>query len=100
MRKLAPILLATSLSIFTSVPAHADACQAAICLWGKMTGDSGGSECNSAIAEYFAIIVWGKHGKIKWGSTASKRLSHLNSCPNANQSQTKQINNKFGRTLG
>lgn len=100
MFKIKSIAIAAVLTLGLSTTANADPCEAALCLWGKLTGGSGGSSCNSAVAKYFSIIAYRKKGKIDWGSTASQRLNHLNSCPGADPSQIKQINNKFGKVLG
>lgn len=76
-----------------------DPCKSVLCLYGKFTGSSGGSECSSAERDYFSILAK-KHGKIKWSSTASQRGAYLNSCQGADSSYTKKINDKFGKVLG
>ena len=88
--------------VVTATPSAsaADACEMAVCMWGKLTGTNGGSACSSPEKAYFAILVRKKHNKISWSSTAKKRLQTLNSCPNADSSQTKQINDKFGKVRG
>lgn len=76
-----------------------DPCKSVLCLYGKFTGNSGGSECSGAERDYFSILAK-KHGKIKWSSTASQRGAYLNSCQGADSSYTKKINDKFGKVLG
>lgn len=76
-----------------------DPCKAVLCMYGKLTGNSGGGACSSAEKSYFDILVK-KHGKIKWSDTASQRGAYLNSCGGADHSYTKQINDKFGKVLG
>lgn len=85
-----------------ATPTYADdeSCKMALCMWGRFTGDSGGSECKSAEKKYFKIIVYRKKHKISWGSTAKKRLQALNSCAGADPSYNKKINDKFGRKKG
>ncbi|SOS42669.1 IncN plasmid killer protein (plasmid) [Pseudomonas syringae] len=57
-----------------------DPCKSVLCLYGKFTGNSGGSECRSAEQDYFSILVK-KHGNIRWSQTATARQDYLNSCP-------------------
>lgn len=86
--------------LFGSGPAFAgDACKSVLCMFGKLTGNSGGSACSSAERDYFSILVK-KHGNIKWSKTATARLNYLNSCPGADRSYTQQINAKFGTVRG
>lgn len=93
---LAAILAATTLS----APAFAgDPCKTILCLGGMLTGDSGGSECNDAIQDYFAIQVW-KKGNFKPSSTLSKRKSYLNQCPAPDGGYKDKINGKWGKSLG
>ncbi|WP_116799585.1 TrbM/KikA/MpfK family conjugal transfer protein [Pseudomonas syringae] len=76
-----------------------DPCKSVLCLYGKFAGNSGSSECRSAEQDYFSILVK-KHGNIKWSETASARQDYLNSCPDADQSYTQKINDKFGKVQG
>lgn len=77
----------------------ADPCKSVLCLYGRFTGHSGGSECQPAEADYFAIKVKKKH-RINWNATASARQDFLNSCPSADRGFTKKINDKFGKAGG
>ncbi|KFF42190.1 hypothetical protein JH25_27890 [Pseudomonas sp. BRG-100] len=89
-----------SLAVFTTSPAFAkDPCKTVICMFGKFTGNSGGSECRSAEKDYFSIKIK-KRGKIKWSRTAAARGQFLNSCPAADKNINKKINDKFGRVFG
>lgn len=76
-----------------------DPCKTVLCMFGKLTGNSGGSECTSAEQDYFDIIVK-KKGKIKWSETADRRGGFLNSCPGSDQGPNKLINDKFGKLRG
>lgn len=89
-----------SLTVFGAPPAMAkDPCKAVLCLFGKLTGNSGGSECSGAELDYFSILIKRK-GKIKWSQTASAREQFLNSCSAADKGVNKKINGKFGRVFG
>ena len=89
-----------SLAVFTTSPAFAkDPCKTVLCMFGKFTGNSGGSECSSAEKDYFSIQIK-KKGKIRWDKTATARGQFLNSCPAADQGITKKINDKFGKVFG
>jgi hypothetical protein len=97
-KKLACALLAFGLLGSGSAFAE-DSCKSVLCMYGKLTGNSGGSACSGAEQAYFDILVK-KHGKIKWSDTASQRGKFLNSCDGADPSYTKKINDKFGKLLG
>jgi hypothetical protein len=97
-KKLACAMLALSLLASGSAFAE-DSCKSVLCMYGKLTGNSGGSACSGAEQAYFDILVK-KHGKIKWSDTASQRGKFLNSCDGADPSYTKKINDKFGKLLG
>nr|UVN17841.1 hypothetical protein pPsy0479a_00009 [Pseudomonas syringae] len=74
-----------------------DPCKSVLCLYGKFTGNSGGSECRSAEQDYFSILVK-KHGNIKWSQTATARQDYLNSCPGADQSYTQKSTTSSARS--
>lgn len=100
----AALVMAFALSA-TPTAFAGDPCKMVLCMWGKWSkasgeGDDGGSECRSAEAEYFGIIVYKKKKKIDWSATAKERLNRQNSCPTADRGKTKQINDKFGKVLG
>ncbi len=85
--------------LVTSIPAHAgDPCETVLCMWGKLKG-ANPSECSGPIKDYFSIIKK-KRGDIRWGKTSNARQDYLDSCPQADSSKTKQINNKFGKMRG
>lgn len=91
--------IAITLGASFSVPAMAeDSCKVALCMFGLLSGVRD-SECNSAIQSYFSIIYY-KHGKVKWGETANRRMSALNSCPGADNDKMKKVNDKFGKSWG
>lgn len=93
--------LALGAVVFGASPAFAgDACKMTLCMFGRLTGNSGGGECRRAEQEYFQILVFKKKKKIDWSATAKERLSTMNSCPGADRGKTKDINNKFGKAKG
>lgn len=92
-------IAAALIASLVSGTASADSCKTVICMYGKLTGNSGGSECSSAEADYFDILMK-KHGKINWNSTATARGQFLNSCDGADSAVNKQINDKFGKVRG
>ena len=68
------------LIVFTVRAAHADPCDTLLCMAGRLQGQSGGTECNQPISDYFSIIEYGKHWRFNPGATAAARLGFLNSC--------------------
>jgi hypothetical protein len=83
-----------------ATPAFAkDPCKTVLCMYGRFTGSSGGSECNTPEQDYFDILVK-KHGKVNWGKTSTLREEFLNSCPGADNGINKKINDKFGKVMG
>lgn len=96
-RKMAAVLFA--ICLLGSATASADSCKTVLCMYGKLTGNSGGSECSSAEADYFNILIK-KHGDVRWGKTSTARGQFLNSCPGADTGFNKKINDKFGKVRG
>lgn len=95
---LSPVLLSAAMSCAPSAFAG-DACKTVLCMYGRFTGNSGGSECNTAEQDYFNIVAK-KHGKVNWSKTATLRGEFLNSCPGADGGINKKINDKFGKVMG
>lgn len=92
--------VAMLLALAVSVPANADdACETVLCMFGKLTGNDGGSQCSGPIKDYFSIIKK-KHGDIRWGKTSNARLSFLQECKSGDPGIIKQINNKYGKVKG
>lgn len=75
----------------------ADACASVLCLYGKMTGNSGGSDCTAPEKDYFDIVAHKKHHHFDPTKTARDRLNFLKSCPGADPAQVKAINSMFGK---
>ncbi|MGG5276308.1 TrbM/KikA/MpfK family conjugal transfer protein [Pseudomonas syringae pv. coryli] len=93
------IAVALGLSLVSVNASAKDPCKTILCLGGMLTGNSGGSECSSAIQDYFSIQVW-KKGKFKPSSTLSKREDFLNQCSAEDGGTRGQINGKWGKALG
>ncbi len=94
------VVLILCCGLFAAPAAFADdACKTVICMFGKLTGNSGGGDCSSPEKDYFKIKIK-KKGKINWGKTSSARQDFLDSCPTADRGKTKDINNKFGKISG
>ncbi|ATX95867.1 MULTISPECIES: TrbM/KikA/MpfK family conjugal transfer protein [Citrobacter] len=79
----------------TSVLA-ADACEVVLCMYGKATGNGGGSECQSAERVFFNIVKKNKHGFLP-DHTANARQSFLSECDSADPAAIGQIISKYGR---
>jgi hypothetical protein len=76
-----------------------DACSVTLCMYGKLTGNSGGSECNSAEKKYFSIEVK-KHGKFKPNPTFDARKEFLGECSGSDPAYSDKIMDKFGKVRG
>ena len=84
-----------ALSITSRAQAQSDAaCGAVLCLYGPLTGASGGEGCAAYIASYYAIRVF-SHG-FDGGLTSVARLAFLNQCSTAEAAIISAINAKFG----
>lgn len=94
-----PALLLCLTSSFSSYVMAADACETALCMFGKLTGNSGGNECHSAERSFFKIVKRNKHGFIP-SKTANARKAFLLECKSADPAIVSQIISKFGRVLG
>ncbi|HDG8097028.1 TPA: conjugal transfer protein [Klebsiella oxytoca] len=77
----------------------ADACEVVLCMYGKTTGNSGGSECHSAERAFFNIVKENKHGFLP-DHTADARKSFLSECDSADPATIDQIISKYGRVRG
>lgn len=96
--------LLTALILWAGLTAHAqagetDACTVTLCMFGKLTGNSGGSECKSAEKKFFSIQVK-KHGKFKPAATYEARKLFLGECPGSDPAYSDKILDKFGKVRG
>ncbi|GLX91890.1 hypothetical protein Pfra02_44580 [Pseudomonas fragi] len=76
-----------------------DACTVTMCMFGKLTGNSGGSECDPAKKKYFSIEVK-KHGNFKPGATFDARKKFLGECSGSDPAYSDKIMDKFGKVRG
>ena len=74
-----------------------DSCKSLLCLSGQLQGEIGISGCSEAIADYFNIVEFGRHGSFNPGKTANSRLDFLNSCSAPGMGDwVNRINNTYG----
>lgn len=78
----------------------ADPCEVVLCMYGKATGNSGGSECSSAEKAFFKINAFKKHHRFNPGKTADMRKEFLGECKAADPEAISKILSKFGRVRG
>lgn len=89
------------LSAGFSVPSFAaDPCEVVLCMYGKVTGNSGGSECRSAEKAFFSINSFKKHHRFNPNKTADMRKDFLGECKAADPEVISKIVSKFGRVRG
>jgi len=77
----------------------AEACEVVLCMYGKTTGNSGGSECHSAERAFFNIVKKNKHGFLP-DHTADARQSFLSECDLADPAAIGKIISKYARARG
>lgn len=76
-----------------------DPCTVAVCMWGKVTGNSQG-ECSGAEKKFFSFNSFKKKGRFDPSNTLKQRANFLGSCPLADPAQVSQILSKFGKIKG
>ena len=100
MKKLTITTFLICMTMLVPAPAlAADACEVVVCMYGKLTGNSGGNECKPAERSFFSIVKRNKHGFLP-GPTASLREAFLRECKSADPLIISQIISKFGRLRG
>ncbi|MEJ3301477.1 TrbM/KikA/MpfK family conjugal transfer protein [Escherichia coli] len=90
-------LLSAALAL-SSLSAHAssDPCEVVLCMYGKVTGNSGGSECSRPEKDFFNIIKKNKHGFLA-NHTSDARKAFLNQCTTAPAEYIGKIISKYGK---
>ncbi|MBP2154276.1 TrbM/KikA/MpfK family conjugal transfer protein [Erwinia rhapontici] len=91
-------IMAAMLCIAAGTPVYsfaADPCEVVLCMYGKATGNSGGSECHSAERTFFNIAKKNKHGFLP-NHTLNARKSFLGECTSANPETVNKILSRFG----
>lgn len=101
MKKLLVPLIAVGSLLYLPVSYAEDPCKVIMCMSGKLTGDSGGSECNSAESAFFNIVQKKKHS-FSSSRTKDARKAFLNECPDngeggSNQAIISKIISKYGK---
>ncbi|EBI3997570.1 conjugal transfer protein [Salmonella enterica] len=85
---------------FSSSSFAADPCKVVLCMYGKVTGNSGGSECSSAEKAFFKRNSFKKHHRFNPAKTADMRKDFLLECKEADPNSIEKIISKFGRIRG
>lgn len=101
MKKIA--IAAALLCLFAgfSAPSFAaDPCKVVLCMYGKVTGNSGGSECSNAEKAFFSINSFKKHHRFNPSKTSNMRKDFLGECKAADPASIAKIISKFGRIRG
>lgn len=100
MKKAIPsVLLLCAIASCSTTVLAADACEVVLCMYGKTTGNSAGSECHSAKRAFFNIVKKNRHGFLP-DHTADARKSFLSECDSADPAAIGQIISKYGRVRG
>lgn len=82
---------------FSASSFAADPCESVLCLYGKATGNSGGSDCNGPENAFFSINSFKKHHRFNPSKTADMRKAFLLQCKAADPDAISKIISKFGR---
>ncbi|ENY1827846.1 hypothetical protein ACFVMS_004456 [Salmonella enterica] len=76
------------------------ACKVAMCMYGEVTGNSGGSDCRNPVKKFFSINAFKKHHRFNPGKTFDMRKSFLGQCPDLTKEYEDKILSRFGRVRG
>ncbi|ELY6080739.1 conjugal transfer protein [Cronobacter sakazakii] len=95
-KAISSVLLLCAMALCSTSVLAADACEVVLCMYGKATGNGGGSECQSAERVFFNIVKKNKHGFLP-DHTANARQSFLSECDSADPAAIGQIISKYGR---
>lgn len=96
------VIAAVVLCLAAGTPMYsfaADPCEVVLCMYGKATGNSGGSECSSAERAFFNIIKKNKYGFLP-NHTLDARKAFLEECSVADPEAVSKILSKFGKVRG
>ncbi|EKO1025237.1 conjugal transfer protein [Salmonella enterica subsp. enterica] len=97
------VITAAVLCLTAGTPIYsfaADPCEIILCMYGKATSNSGGSECSSAERAFFKINAFKKHHRFNPGKTFDMRKEFLGECKSADPESISKILSKFGRVKG
>ncbi|HDX8863297.1 TPA: conjugal transfer protein [Klebsiella michiganensis] len=98
-KAISSVLLLYVIASYSTSAIAADACEVVLCMYGKATGNGGGSECHSAERAFFNIVKKNRHGFLP-DHTADARKSFLRECDSADPAAISQIISKYGRVRG
>ncbi|CAO94859.1 TrbM/KikA/MpfK family conjugal transfer protein [Erwinia tasmaniensis] len=73
-----------------------DPCVVVLCMFGKVTGNSGGGECSSPEKTFFNIIKK-KKGSFLPNPTSDARKAFISKCDTAGKDTIDKIIRKFGK---
>lgn len=96
------IIAAAVLCIAAGTPVYSfavDPCEVVFCMYGKATGNNGGSACRSAERAFFNILKKNKHGFLP-NHTLNARKAFLGECASADSEAVNKILSRFGRVRG
>ncbi|WP_210461823.1 conjugal transfer protein [Pantoea ananatis] len=97
MKKTVTAAALLCLAASLTAPAHAaDPCEMVMCMWGKVTGNSGGDDCKGPEKAFFDKVKK-KKGKFSPSETADARKEMLMGCKGADPLSIAEIISKFGR---
>lgn len=85
---------------FSAPSFAADPCEVVLCMFGKVTGNSDGSECSSAEKAFFNINSFKKKGRFDPSKTSNMRKALLGECKAADPAAIAKIISQFGRIRG
>lgn len=97
------VIAAAVLCLTAGTPIYSFAaapCEVVLCMYGKATGNSGGSECHSAVRAFFKINAFKKHHRFNPTKTFNMRKQFLGQCSNADPVAVSKILSKFGKVRG
>lgn len=97
-----PAIVVAVLCIAAGAPVYsfaADPCEVVLCMYGKTTGNNGGSKCRSAERAFFNIVKKNKHGFLPH-HTLNARKYFLGECASADPEAVNKILSRFGRVKG
>lgn len=85
---------------FSTPSFAADPCEVVLCMYGKVTGNSGGSECRNAENAFFELNAFKKHHRFDPGKTFDMRKALLGQCSSADPAAVSKILSTFGKARG
>lgn len=101
MKKIAIAAALLCLAAGFSAPSFAtDPCETVLCMYGKATGNGGGSECSSPEKAFFSVNSFKKHHRFDPAKTSNMRKALLGECKAADPAAIAKIISQFGRIRG